>query len=555
MIIDGTSIPSGTTLRASVCVVGAGPAGIAVARTLAASGLDVIVIESGGVQPMPEAQQLNRGLSIGYPYAPLVETRARGFGGSALAWDLEMPGGRGAQYRPLEPFDLELRHWVPNSGWPISHEEIQRELAQAAEWCGLDAAEFRPREAQGFTEALEPPDFEAVLFRAGLATAHTKEPLEELARSTRITLVTARSAIELLTDQLGQQVVAIRAAGLDGRSMRVEAGIYVLAAGAIENARLLLVSAQGERAGIGNGHDLVGRFFMEHLHVWTGVVQHGHISANESHPETSIGEEGVGLVRRKYALSPRTQERHGVLSAVMMLRTRPWESSLAFLAHHGPTPEAIEMITRDRPNVWKLRWARSLLKERSAVPIWLWRHLQWRLAQQALPKDQQGSSCVVMYVHAEQQPNPDSRVVLSDEVDALGLRLMDPVCRRADLNWRLTEMDFSTLRTIQKLATNQLQSKGYGRVTGRLRADGEIAGIGGGSHHMGTTRMSASPRSGVVDIDGKVHGVGNLYVAGSSVFPTVGYANPTLTIVALAIRLGKHLVNALKDSGYQVRPG
>jgi choline dehydrogenase-like flavoprotein len=150
----------------------------------------------------------------------------------------------------------------------------------------------------------------------------------------------------------------------------------------------------------------------------------------------------------------------------------------------------------------------------------------------------------------EQAPNPDSRVTLSAEKDALGMP-------RAKLDWRMTELDKRSIRAFYQLLGTEIGRTGMGRVQIRdwLLDDDRTwpSSISGGWHHMGTTRMHADPRQGVVDVNCRVHGLGNLYVAGSSVYPTAGAANPTLTLVALSLRLSDHLKSTLAASGLQQR--
>jgi choline dehydrogenase-like flavoprotein len=138
----------------------------------------------------------------------------------------------------------------------------------------------------------------------------------------------------------------------------------------------------------------------------------------------------------------------------------------------------------------------------------------------------------------EQAPNPDSRVTLSTEKDALGLP-------RARLDWQLTELDKRTMRTFYQVLGREMGRTGTGRVQIRdwLLSDDRTwpSFVSGGWHHMGTTRMSGDPKQGVVDANSRVHGLANLYIGGASVFPTAGAVNPTLTLVAMSLRLADHL--------------
>jgi choline dehydrogenase-like flavoprotein len=135
---------------------------------------------------------------------------------------------------------------------------------------------------------------------------------------------------------------------------------------------------------------------------------------------------------------------------------------------------------------------------------------------------------------AEQAPNPDSRITLGNDRDRYGVP-------RPVLDWRMTSADLESIRRSEDLIAAELELAGFGRIERRLNEEDPPVVFEGNHHHMGTTRMHPDPKRGVVDADGRVHGVRNLYVTGTSVFPTGGYINPTYTVVALAIRLGDHL--------------
>jgi choline dehydrogenase-like flavoprotein len=142
-----------------------------------------------------------------------------------------------------------------------------------------------------------------------------------------------------------------------------------------------------------------------------------------------------------------------------------------------------------------------------------------------------------LYFRAEQAPDPSNRVALSDRRDALGI----PETR---LDWHIKPIDRESILAWLDVFAGDLRAKGYGHVI--KQADDWQQGVVGGPHHLGTTKMSAGARNGVVDEHCRVHSVDNLYVAGSSVFPTGGYANPTFTIVTLALRLADTLRKRLQ---------
>jgi choline dehydrogenase-like flavoprotein len=152
---------------------------------------------------------------------------------------------------------------------------------------------------------------------------------------------------------------------------------------------------------------------------------------------------------------------------------------------------------------------------------------------------------MALVVRAEQSPNPDSRVTLDRSVDAIGMP-------RIRLNWQLQDLDVKTVSEVVDALGRDAAKMGLGHVekaewlngnAAKWVSDRQVSAHHiGGYHHMGTTRMSDDPKSGVTDQWGRVHGIANLYVAGSSLFPTAGWANPTLTILALALRTSEHLL-------------
>ena len=116
---------------------------------------------------------------------------------------------------------------------------------------------------------------------------------------------------------------------------------------------------------------------------------------------------------------------------------------------------------------------------------------------------------------------------------------------RVRLSWTYGEKDYADLeRSVEGLA-DALGASGEGRLCWSIPRSQFLATSSASRHHMGTTRMHPDPAEGVVDADGRVHGLSNLYIAGCSVFPTSGIGNPTLTLLALAMRLSDHLKRRL----------
>jgi len=265
MLDDASAVPAGSELTADVCIVGAGPAGITLARELAARDLDVVLLEAGGEKHEEASQELYRGEEgcdlLGPDAYYLLAGRARVLGGTTLHWH--------GWCRPMDPLDFEARPWVEDSGWPLHRDELTPFYRRAARLLGL--SDFDDAADRG--RAPTPPllagsgRFETTFYHLR-ATRFGRAFRRELQAAPRIRTLLHAAAVELETDPSATRVERVAVGGPDGRRFAVRAPRVVLAAGGIENARLLLLSDRVAAGGLGNAHDLVGRCFMEHLHAF-----------------------------------------------------------------------------------------------------------------------------------------------------------------------------------------------------------------------------------------------------------------------------------------------
>lgn len=317
----------------------------------------------------------------------------------------------------------------------------------------------------------------------------------------------------------------------------VDADVVVLAAGAVENARLLLVSQQHDPAGIGNAHDNVGRYFLEHPRYVSGVIEPSEKLRQDPFAWDIHMQEGVPI-QRKLRLTPLAAEQHRSLNSMYFFRKSGWprpgaarpEQLRALLAREGA-----------RELRMSVRGARSVttpgrrLTDVARAPSTLVRSWSVPEREEVTPdRRSEGVQQLAIEVMAEQAPNAMSRVTLHRERDCFGVP-------KAAVEWRLSRLDLEAAARGQVRLREHLEARGLGRVHDLVRRRHVPYRLHNADHQMGTTRMHRDPRLGVVDPDGRVHGVTNLFVASPGVFPTAGDSNPTLTTVAMALRLADHL--------------
>lgn len=526
-------------LTSDVVVIGSGVAGLAATRRLLADGLSVTLLESGGLDYEHATAELNDGTSIGREYYSLRNARLRMFGGTTAIW-----GGRLAR---LDPIDLKRRPWIPHSGWPLSYDEL-------AHWYRAALGEF------GFpTDAFE--EAECLIAEAGCAlpagrrveTAtwlfddqadrYSFRRCVDLVDHPRCTVLTHATALEILPGPTASSVGGVLVATADGEHVSFLANTVILAAGGIENPRLLLNSTSRSPDGLGNAYGMVGRFFMEHPHARGGRVVAA--PAWRLFGAFKRGRRDGLTWAPLLKLSESVQRELGTLnSSLMIAGRRPPDGSeslgmRAYLrAKHNMVPDRVGRA------IWRAVKGSALAAQSVTDPLRPF--LLHRL----------GILDAALVVRAEQAPDPESRVVIQEERDRYG-------ARKVSLDWRVCRLDVRSVRCLVEEVGRALTDAGLGRVEPAPWLSGEewetdaliSAHPIGGYHHMGTTRMSARPQDGVTDDSGRVHGVENLYVVGSSVFPTSGWANPTLTIVALSLRTASIVSNrARRSSGSVDRP-
>ena len=519
---------AGTIAReADVCVIGAGVAGQTVARRLAANGRSVLVAESGGLDFDREVQSLAAGPNVGFEYYDLEHSRLRLYGGTTAIW-----GGRCVA---LDPIDFARRDWVPHSGWPIGYADLDPFVDEA--FAALDLVRPGDRASVGAAPAGFDPDRLDEPLWAFDEKGERFTSIGDLT-SPRIEIALNATLTELEVSN-GGEVTAATFRSLSGAAMRVTAKTFVLAAGGIETPRLLLACAPARPGGLGNDKGLVGRYFMEHPHARGGEIVPTEKTVAGYAGILRLMPRAIRCEGRRYAPAIRpseaAQQRLGILNSALSFGVRRHEGRAVetHLRLIGELKHGLPAKRRLRRLYHGGKAAVNRLLDRSGVE---------RTARRLVRRRRELGLYAVM--RAEQAPNPESRVRLAEEADALGVR-------RVALDWRFSPIDRETVGGVMGLLDEELRRLGLGKVepsawTGDPATDWRIDPLIsshhiGGYHHMGTTRMGATPEDGVCDADCRVFGTPNLYIAGSSLFPTGGWANPTISIMALAMRLGDRL--------------
>jgi choline dehydrogenase-like flavoprotein len=575
-IEDLSTFAPGSLFETDLVIIGGGPAGLTVAREFFGSSIRVLIVESGLLnetrdhaalaeveslgEPGTESQKQKRavfhGMSSAFwsqelqPYG----VRCRALGGSSHAW-----AGKSAAF---DPIDFAKRSWVGFSGWPVKREALTSYLDRAADVLNLGPNRYDEKlwELIG----ISPP--KPNLDQEGLRSffwQFARDRIDQLdimrfgrefatlsADNVRVLINATSLNIELTADGTAFQGLDI--ATVDGVRSKVRARMAVLAASGIENPRLLLASNTIHAAGIGNGHDLVGRFLMDH----PGARVAKFAPADLGPIMRRFGFYGVRhggqthMYMHGLAVSPELQEREGLLnSAVYFMPERspddPWDALKRLLRRksRNPVKDALALVTGTgflAKGIGMKALTSGAMPEalRKLIVDTVIRYRPNLAAEEfqsrGLPHKLTG-----LWIDAitEQRPNPDSRVLLSDRTDRLGVRL-------AKVDWRINDDERRTLVRIAELTRDTFSHAGLPTpilepwVAERRLGDAVIIDM---AHTLGTTRMSDHHRTGVVDDTCRVHGLRGLYVAGGSVFPTSGHANPTLMILAFAIRLADEI--------------
>lgn len=532
-----------------LCIVGSGPAGLTVANELATSGLRLCVLESGQLKFTKHGDVLRQVKSEGIRIKDY--SRERVLGGASTTWS--------GLASPLDPIDFQSRPFLRHSGWPISREDLLPYYEKATQDYGF--ASLKLFGADGFNEVKVGNDQEFTWTDLEEKTFLAAANPQNFGRMFRSMFSHSESGIDLYLDATLIRLERDDAASRIARGVvctstehrvTVEAAIFVVATGGIENARILLNSRDSCPQGLGNEHDQVGRYFMNHpkdpyglihlkkpLHelpyyfgcLFQGYAGYGGIRLKES---VQLEQHCLNTYVRFEPLFLWSDNR-GVESLIFLVKRSAlllerWKARakerIVSLRDYAETGDDTE-LQNDRKTWWD--WIGLFGAIIANFPMVL-RYVMARLREGVHP----AIHVIRMRNFMEMEPDPDNRVVLSDEKDVYG-QAMPSVYHQT------TELDRNSLITLHQALATEVRQMGLGELSSTLASCDPWPITYDASHHLGTTRMGIDPATSVVTPDCRLHSIENVYMAGSSVFPTSGCANPTFTIVALAIRLAEHL--------------
>lgn len=506
-------------ITSSVCIIGGGAAGITLARSLSDKLDDILLVEAGGHRIDGLTQQLFSGQQLGLPYYNLLTCRLRYFGGTTNHWS--------GYCRANDLIDYEGRPELGLPRWPVTHDDLAPYIERAGVELGIDALHFEPAEALS-SAGVDPdnlaetqsPNLLTKNFLFGKGIRLGPRHKDDIAANPNVNPVQYLNLTHIQLTPNGQSVDHLVCKTLTEKTVILRAKKYVICCHGIENARLLLASNDVQSPGIANQSDHVGRYFMDHTHI----------HASRFVPSAAF----PMLYNRRYA------ENYNLNANLSFTDDFTRESGLLqYYCRFNPvyygedTRNALRDLRSDMMEPGDIEFLKDVATvtgEIAGVSKDIFLRLGLRNAHPAYYE---------MEHRLEQAPNPDSRVVLSDRLDALGSRI-------ADLDWRINDHDVDSFRRGQAIVGQELAALGWGRVMEeeitRPLVEERVAGH---YHQIGTTRMADDPADGVVDANCKVHGVENLYIGGSSIFPTAGYSGPTMMIMAFAMRLADQLKQEL----------
>lgn len=512
--------------EADICIIGAGAAGFACAVSLLNSGLKVLVLEGGLKAVDPRAADLHQGDVVHHPHLGIHEARERIVGGTTTKW--------GGQACPFMQEDFEQRDYMNLSGWPISFKDLEPYYNQAEAILGTDPTvpfDFKPWRDCDIKE----PDFCSETIDL-FVTKWCKIPNfaqqhgSKIERSGTVTLLRNANVTELVPTPARDEVKALRIRSLDGKDGLVNASFVIAAGGAMETVRLFLNSKQFGENGPGNSHDLVGRYFQDHCAAVVGRITPA--SRKEFH---SLFDP---FYKNGYKYFPRIKLNPSYARKAKILHA---SAQVAFCEEGGgllePAKRLVGTLKKKQMPTFELIKSFAKPTEFASIARAAWR---WKVNNRGSSST---SGPVWLEIHSEQEPVYESVVKLSEKKDALGVP-------RICLHWEISKLTLTTIKQMANLVEQEFRNCGIGKVLLEPWVNGTsekpLRWVTDTFHQAGGLRMATNEKEGVVDSLCKVFGICNLYVASSAVFPTSSFSNPTMTTIALAIRVCDSIKQSIK---------
>ncbi|HEY6977248.1 MAG TPA: GMC family oxidoreductase [Chitinophagaceae bacterium] len=504
MHVDARKLENNSSIEGDICIVGAGAAGISMALEWMNTSYKVILLEGGGFEYDERVQELYAGKTTGQRYFPLKSIRLHYFGGTTGHW-----AGWCAEF---DEIDFKKRDWIPGSGWPITLKNVKPFYPRAQEYVEV-GNDFNVAHWQEKDPTLKPFPWDenkvwSKMWQFSPPTRFGTKYKDRIVKAKNIHLYTYANLVDITANENVSDIKEVTIKNYTGKQHTVRAKFFILACCAVQNARILLSANRQAPKGLGNDYDHVGRYFMEHLEIKTGSLW----VADPADVKLYMIEFGKTKARAELAISETMQTQYKILNGTSSLS--PLE-----LAMNQPAFIEVWQDDEDAMNKTLKKFGRDVKPAKINIP--------------------KGFKAYQLFTRMEQAPNPNSRVTLDTEKDSLGMP-------RAMLNWELTPLEKNSLRMINTIIGQEAGRISMGRVKvyDYLQDEKDKSWpsfTGGGWHHMGTTRMGNDPKQSVVDANCKVHGIDNLYMAGSSCYVTAGAVNPTLTLIALTLRLSDHI--------------